>query len=116
MRNTPRPRWLAQAEPKIGRCAMLDLTKEQLDALESLPDRSTIVPRIKHTNYLKAVKEAGAAPHEYPVTQPFVADLMITYAFDMPGLFPAVSAHDLRELALTQDELHEIAMANLRRQ
>src|SRR5207244_138277 len=59
---------------------------------------------------------AGAAPHEYPVTQPFVADLMITYAFDMPGLFPAVSAHDLRELALTQDELHEIAMANLRRQ
>ena len=54
------------------------------------PDASQIVPRIKHTNFLQALREMGTGPDDTPVTEPLVADLLVTYAFDLPDMFQMV--------------------------
>jgi uncharacterized protein YtpQ (UPF0354 family) len=83
---------------------------------ELVMDRSSIVPRIKHANMLAALVETGAPPSELPFTEPLVADLLIAYAFDQPGMFQMVKVSDLQRLGLTPSELRDLAMENLRRQ
>jgi uncharacterized protein YtpQ (UPF0354 family) len=80
------------------------------------PDRSTIVPRIKHTQFLASLQEMAVPPDQLPVTEPFVGDLLITYAFDLPGMFQMVSPGDLERLAIRPDELRDIAIENLKQQ
>ncbi|MEO6809566.1 MAG: DUF1444 family protein, partial [Isosphaeraceae bacterium] len=79
-------------------------------------DRSTIVPRIKHTNFLNALRDRGIPHDQMPVTEPLVADLLITYAFDLPGMFKMASLTDLTRLSIEPAELRELAIANLKRQ
>lgn len=81
------------------------------------PTAEQIVPRIKHTNFLKTVREMTAKePGSLPVTQPLVADLLITYAFDLPLLFQMFTERDRQRLGLSLDELRAKAIANLRKQ
>jgi uncharacterized protein YtpQ (UPF0354 family) len=82
----------------------------------SKPSTSQIVPRIKHTNFLAAVKSMGASPDETPVTEPLIADLLITYAFDLPGSFQMVSPNDCRNLGIGEEKLRGIAVENLKKQ
>jgi uncharacterized protein YtpQ (UPF0354 family) len=80
------------------------------------PDRSTIVPRIKHLQFLKVFDEMDIPDGQIPYTEPLVADLLVAYAFDMPGIFQMVTHDDLKELGIGPGELREIALANLKQQ
>ena len=80
------------------------------------PDASRIVPRIKHTNFLHALRDIGTGPNDTPFTEPLVADLLITYAFDLPELFEMVRPIDCQRLGLVLAQLRQIAVANLRKQ
>jgi uncharacterized protein YtpQ (UPF0354 family) len=80
------------------------------------PDASCIVPRIKHTNFLAAVKELGAGPDDTPVTEPLVADLLVTYAFELTEAFQMFTHRDMSDLGLTLAPLRAAAVANLRKQ
>lgn len=83
---------------------------------KSEPDQSSIVPRIKHTNMLAALGEMDIPPNELPFTEPLVADLLVAYAFDLPGMFQMIRKADLELFDLTPSELRLIAVRNLRRQ
>jgi uncharacterized protein YtpQ (UPF0354 family) len=80
------------------------------------PSASCIVPRIKHTNFLLALKEVGAGPEDMPVTEPFAADLLVTYAFDLPGMFQMFTHRDMKELGMTILQVRATAVANLKKQ
>src|SRR5262249_23307121 len=58
---------------------------------DEYPDRSTIVPRIKHRQFLKSLRDMDVPDDQMPVTEPLVADLLVTYAFDLPGMFQMVT-------------------------
>src|SRR5258705_7967922 len=79
-------------------------------------DASVIVPRIKHTNFLAAIRDIGAGPEDTPVTEPLVADLLVTYAFDLPEMFQMFTTRDMKELGMTVDQVRSAAIANLRSQ
>src|SRR5262249_6649927 len=70
----------------------------------------------KHTQFLASLQEMGVPADELPVTEPFVGDLLITYAFDLPGIFEMVSNAELERLAIRPGELRGIAISNLKRQ
>ena len=80
------------------------------------PDASQIVPRIKHTNFLQVPRDIGTGPEDTPVTEALVADLLITYAFDLGPVFEMVCPRDCQRLGLTQPQLRQIAVTNLRKQ
>jgi uncharacterized protein YtpQ (UPF0354 family) len=75
-----------------------------------------IVPRIKHTNFLLALRDIVKKEEDTPVTEPLVADLLITYAFDLPEAFQMVCARDLRRLGLSLEQIRSIAVTNLKKQ
>ena len=82
---------------------------------------SQIVPRIKHINFLVAVKPvlaqlaaAGGDPTtQAPVTRPLVGDLIVSYSFDTPTQFISVTHQSMDDLGLNADSLHEVAINNL---
>jgi uncharacterized protein YtpQ (UPF0354 family) len=78
------------------------------------PDRSTIVPRIKTIHFVSALKDRGIPADQMPITQPLVGELVVTYAFDMPGLFQMVNPHSLERLGIEPKELHALAVENLK--
>lgn len=80
------------------------------------PSRAEIVPRIKTARMLEELTRMGYAPDQFPLTEPLVADLLISYAFDMPQMFQMVTPHHLERLGLKREGLREIAIANLKRQ
>ncbi len=81
------------------------------------PSTESIVPRIKHTNFLAALKPIAAKdPGSMPVTEPLVADLLITYALDLPGAFKMFSEREFEKSGLTREQLRATAIANLRKQ
>jgi len=80
------------------------------------PDQSTIVPRIKHRDFLSTIQSMNLPPESLPVMEPLVADLLVTYAFDLPHAFQMVMAADQERLGLSKEEMREIAIANLREQ
>lgn len=94
---------------------MFGLFRKKQTALEPTADQ--IVPRIKHLNFLKTVKEITAKqPEATPLTRPLVADLLVTYAFDLPAAFLMVREMDRQRLDLSLDQIHSTALANLQKQ
>lgn len=79
-------------------------------------DRATLVPRIKHTNFLNALRDRSIPQDQMPVTEPLVADLLVTYAFDLPDMFKMASVSDLQRLSIEPVELRRLALTNLRKQ
>lgn len=83
--------------------------------------REQILPRVKHLNFLEALKEvmarceqAGGDPTaQAPVVRPLVGDLLVSYSFDTPTQFISVSNQAMQELGLTLEELDRIAVENL---
>jgi ankyrin repeat protein/uncharacterized protein YtpQ (UPF0354 family) len=79
-------------------------------------DRSSIVPLLKTTSWLKRTskKPTSAAddPEQY-AHKPFIKDLIIMYAVDGPGTIRYLSNKDVVGLNLSVDELHRIAVTNL---
>jgi hypothetical protein len=80
-----------------------------------------IVPRIKHLNFLEALKplmaqveQSGGDPKmQMAVTRPFVGDLLVTYSLDLPDRFVSISHQVMQEMGLDPDSLHRIALENL---
>jgi hypothetical protein len=104
---------------------MFDLFKKKPQrtfSTESKPGAaSQIVPRIKHIDFLVAVKPvlaqlaaAGGDPiTRAPITRPLVGDLIVSYSFDTPTQFISVTHQDMHDLGLNADSLHEVAVNNL---
>lgn len=80
------------------------------------PDRSSIVPRIKTLQFTAALKELNIPEDQLPYTEPLVADLLITYAFDLPGMFQMASGAAIAEIGIRPEEARSLAIANLKRQ
>jgi uncharacterized protein YtpQ (UPF0354 family) len=93
---------------------MFGLFKKKPGAVQ--PDSSLIVPRIKHTNFLVALREIVKDEDDMPVTEPLVADLLVTYAFDLPETFQMVCRRDVQRLGLSSEQLRNVAVTNLRKQ
>src|SRR5215469_6564528 len=95
---------------------MFGLFKKKLPVVEQPRDTSIIVPRIKHTNFLTVIRERIKDEDDMPVTAPLVADLLVTYAFDLPETFQMVRNRDVRDLNLSPEQLRAAAVANLKRE
>jgi uncharacterized protein YtpQ (UPF0354 family) len=93
---------------------MFGLFKKKPEPVE--PDPSLIVPRIKHANFLVALRDIVKKEDDMPVTEPLVADLLVTYAFDLPEAFQMVCARDVQRLGLSPEQLRNIAVTNLKQQ
>ncbi len=93
---------------------MFGLFKKKSEPVK--PDASLIVPRIKHTNFLAALRDIGTGPDDTPVTEPLVGELIVTYAFDLPETFQMVCPHDCQRLGIAPGQIRAIAVANLKRQ
>ena len=50
------------------------------------------------------------------MTEPLVADLLVTYAFDLPETFQMVRVGDVKQMGLSPEQLRATAVANLKRQ
>ena len=79
-------------------------------------DPSLIVPRIKHTNFLAILRDKIKNEDSLPATEPLVADLLVTYAFDLPESFQMVRVADVRQMGLSPEQLRATAIANLKAQ
>lgn len=78
-------------------------------------DRSTIVPRIKHDHFLTTLRDMDLPADDMPVTERLIADLLVTYAFDLPAAFQMVTVRDLKELSIDPATLRGLAIENVRR-
>lgn len=86
-------------------------------------DRSRIVPRIKHVNFVdsmqglmtEAEKLGALAPEQMPVTKPLVGDLLVAYAFDSPHSFMFINHETMEAVGLCPESLHQLSMSNLDR-
>jgi len=88
---------------------------KRLFGTTSGPTADCIVPRIKNHHFLAALRERGVPEDQMPVTRPLVADLLVTFAFDLPDSFQMVSEADVSERGLTKEKLWELAVDNLRK-
>jgi uncharacterized protein YtpQ (UPF0354 family) len=95
---------------------MFGLFKKKPQVVEQPSDASLIVPRIKHTNFLTALRDRIKNEDDMPATEPLVADLLVTYAFDLPETFQMVRVRDIKRLGLSPEQLRATAVANLKQQ
>jgi uncharacterized protein YtpQ (UPF0354 family) len=79
-------------------------------------DRSQIVPRIKNTQFTAALRDAGVPEDQMPITEPLTADLLVTYAFDLPDTFVMATPNHLAELGIDPASLRDLAIENVKRQ
>lgn len=94
---------------------MFGLFKKKPETPAEQPaNASQIVPRIKHTNFLVTLRQMVKNEDDMPATEPLVADLLITYAFDLPERFQMVSGRDVKRLGLSPEELRATAVTNLK--
>jgi uncharacterized protein YtpQ (UPF0354 family) len=95
-----------------------EIVERHLAALENLINQSqqpqvtreNIVPTIKDSEYLALFGKNTSVAREH-----LVADLWIVYAVDLPTAIKTLSISDLHELDITQAELRELAVENMRR-
>lgn len=86
---------------------------------EELPfelDRTMFVPRIKNVQFTAALKELNIPPDQLPHTEPLAGELLVTYAFDLPGLFQMATLADMDRVDIDPAEARKLAVDNLRRQ
>src|SRR5262245_45851977 len=83
--------------------------------LDEAPPSDLVVPRVVLSLPKAVVPDIELSHDDSPIEQPFVADLVLFYAFDQPTCFTMVAQRDLTRLALNKHGLHDVALANLRR-
>jgi uncharacterized protein YtpQ (UPF0354 family) len=72
-----------------------------------LPKELIILPRIKHTNFVKATEQISGIKHaDKPIVESLVGDLLLTYSVDMGDTFTSVSQGFLAE--------HKLSMTDMR--
>ena len=80
------------------------------------PNRSVLIPRIRTCEFLKALQRRNIPTDHAPYTEPLAADLLVTFAFDLPGTYLMASNADIRQLGVPVAEVRALAVANLKRQ
>jgi uncharacterized protein YtpQ (UPF0354 family) len=75
-------------------------------------DPSLILPRIKHLNFERFLREQDFSQDDMPIMEPLFGDLLLTYAFDLPKRFEMVSNKMAADLSLSPDQIRGIAMKN----
>ena len=78
--------------------------------------RDQLVPRIKHHAFVLTLERAGVPKDQQPAITPLCGELLVTYAFDLPGSFIMASPSMLRDAGIMSGEVAQLALANLRRQ
>lgn len=73
------------------------------------PTRDDFIPTIRNAAWLTDARTAGLA------AVPFVGDLVVVYAWDRAKSIAYASRTDVERIGMTQGELQELALANLRR-
>nr|WP_315400786.1 DUF1444 domain-containing protein [uncultured Duganella sp.] len=76
---------------------------------------SQLQPRIKHLNFLRALREAGVPADEVPYHTPLCGELLVTYAFDLPDSLVMATTGLLEAADVGFNDLPSLAHANLRR-
>ncbi|HEX8405580.1 MAG TPA: DUF1444 domain-containing protein, partial [Duganella sp.] len=76
---------------------------------------SQLQPRIKHLNFLRALREAGVPAGEVPYNTPLCGELLVTYAFDLPDSLVMATTGLLERAGVGVNDLPTLAHANLRR-
>jgi uncharacterized protein YtpQ (UPF0354 family) len=107
---------LKRKSQTVSNKVMFGMFKKKPAVVQQPRDTSLIVPRIKHFDFLPAVRERIKNEDDLPVTEPLVADLLVTYAFDLPEAFQMVRQRDLREIGLSMEGLRAVAIINLMQQ
>jgi uncharacterized protein YtpQ (UPF0354 family) len=77
-------------------------------------DASMIVPVIKR-HAPPSDDVIVVAPEFFPISEDLVGELLVMYAFDLPGHFAYVSGHDCSTLGLDPDGLRKLSVQNLTR-
>lgn len=72
-----------------------------------------IVPRIVLDLPTGVSADVNLSGDDSPIERHLVADLSVTYAFDLPKIFQIVARRDLIRLGLIESEIHELALQNL---
>lgn len=80
------------------------------------PVQETLVPRIKHLNFLKALEAHGVPREQWPVTTPLCGELLVSYAFDQPEQFVFATPPLLQQAGIAMDQLPHLAQQNLARE
>jgi hypothetical protein len=95
---------------------MFNLFKKQPQPVVDVPilDRGVLVPRIRHLNFLEALKAQGVPPEQMPVTLPLCGELLVTFAFDLPDQFVMATPPLLAQAGIVIDELAALSQANLK--
>ena len=78
-----------------------------------------IYPRLMHHRYvdnaIAEIKRAGGnATDQMPVYKPWHGELVVGYAFDLGHSYVLMSESQREEVEKTQEQVHELAMSNLR--
>jgi len=76
---------------------------------------SIIYPRIKTPYFLNSLQEMDIPEDQLPYTEPFVSNLVITYAFDFPERFQMVTRSDMEKLNINENQILDIALQNFSR-
>lgn len=95
---------------------MFGLFKKKTSVPTDQPTRSTLVPRIKNLQFTAALNQMGIPADQLPLTEPLVADLLVTYAFDLPSAFQMAKATDIQGLGIELEDARSVAIANLHQQ
>lgn len=95
---------------------MFDLFKKKPTPSADAPavGRDQLVPRIRHLNFLRALQAHGIPPEQMPVTMPLCGELLVAFAFDLPGQFVMATPPLLSKAGIAFDEAAALARTNLK--
>jgi hypothetical protein len=81
--------------------------------------RVPVLPRLKHTAFLKAVERMSMAldrqpvpSDQFPISRPFVADIIVTFCLDLGDKYVALTPALLERVGLDPEYLEEVAVLN----
>lgn len=102
---------LQGAESDAERQGLLDdfiaaMVEQATRSSEEVPDASLIVPLVRVQDFAAEAGDMG------PVSDPFVGDMRIFYAFDYPSSFAYVTQESLDDLGLDPADLAAVAQEN----
>jgi hypothetical protein len=98
---------LALLEPFLG---SLIESADALDKGGRPPRKERLVPLVKHQRFFREMD-----PSVKPVSEKFVADLSIVYAFDHPHSLEIMTDRERRTIGVPKPRLRKLALDNLRR-
>lgn len=94
---------------------MFGLFKRSRPGAPQLPPlrRDQLVPRIKHTEFVRTLDRAGVPLAQRPAFTPLCGDLLVTYAFDLPDSFVMATGPLLEQAGIDPDDMARLAIGNL---